>query len=408
MTIHAQRRGFPIVALVGLVWLACGAGDWFMRFHWYRWQATLVAGPAVETVGPFASMRTIEVPVRRGGDLSHLLGIPKVAALFEDERPAMIETSDEFGYRNHPPTATNNYSVVVTGSSFMNSGYPMTNILASRLSRQLGVPVYNAAFPGRGPFIGLIRFLQDERFVRNPPRVLVWGVVEREIGAHAFGGLLYQIELLVKHTIEARKQDSSILWRNLRPGSLKTALPDSSAIAQLSRRIWTFIRYYVFGRMNPAVAASGPSWKGAPFLFYSAAVESLRWMPAQRIVPSVADDIAIVSDYLRARGIALVMLLIPDKEQVYREFLPGVMLDEANPIPPSCLDELGERLRVKDVPVVSLLGPYREGAGQGRLLYWRDDTHWNSEAIAMAAEAVSHVVEPLLAAQPAAPGSGAF
>ncbi len=396
MKAFVQKKGFPVVAVVGLVWLLAGAGDWFMRFHWYRWHATLVAGRAVETVGPFASMLAMDYPARRGGDLSHLLGIPQVAAAFEDERPAVTEMTDEFGYRNIPPTATNTYGVVVTGSSFMNSGSPMTNMIASRLSQALGMPVYNAAFPGRGPFIGLVRFLQDERFVRNPPRVLVWGVVEREIGGHAFGGLLYQVELLVKRTIEPTTHASGFLWRNLHPGSLKTALPNSSAIAQLSRRAWTFTHYYVFGRINPEITVADPSWKGPPFLFYSAAIESLGWTPEQRMVPSVVEDIVIVSDYMRNRGITLVVLLIPDKEQVYREYLPATAASETSPTLPSCLLALEEGLRGRDVPVVNMLPVFRQRASAGELLYWRDDTHWNDAAIGLAARRCADEVAGLL------------
>ena len=186
-----DRAGAPVrvVVCVGLVWAAMLAADWTLRFAWYGWQVNLVSGAASAETGPSAPLLTIEVAASRGGDLTHLLGIPKAAAPFEQEHPAMVEQSDEFGFRNIPPAEGRSFSIVTAGDSFIAAGSTMTNTLNARLSAVSGLEAYNYAYPGRGPIFSVTRFLHDERFRQSPPKVLVWGLVEREIGGDMFADM---------------------------------------------------------------------------------------------------------------------------------------------------------------------------------------------------------------------------
>lgn len=388
-------RARILVAGLLALWVAMLAGDWWLRFRWYHWQQQVISVPRPESSGPFARLLDYDEPSRRGGDLSHLIGLPKVAAEFEETRPAFRQRTDEFGYRNVPPTTGTVYDVVVTGSSYMNSGVPMSNTIGARLEAELGKPVYNQAYPGLGPTVGLLRHLGDARFAARPPRVVVWGLVEREIGAKPLGGLVAQMERIgsVEPHAPARAR---ISWGSFRPVFLRISLPNSSAIAQMSAKIWHRLRYEVFGKLPDDIAPSRSDLEGGRFLFYAHAVKALRWGEKERDLDGVVRVIVTVQSRLRARGSELVILLVPDKEQAYREWLPDRLASESNPLPPSCLIALEEKLRAAGIPVCNVLAPFRDRAAEGEFLYYRDDTHWNDRGVAIAARELARVVVPLL------------
>jgi hypothetical protein len=383
------------VILVGAVWLALGAGDWFMRFHWYGWHQTFIWRPFKAAQGPRPPLQVIELPPSRGGDLTHLVGIPRAEAEFADERGPAIERSDEFGYRNAPPTTNTWYPVIVSGASYMDAGHPMTNMFAARLADNLGVPVYNHAYPGRGPFFGLNRLLEDARFNERPPKVLVWGIVEREVGGDAFDGMAYQLRNLGRYSDEGGAKPY-FDWTAFQPRRLKKSLPNTSALAQLSAKIWNQVRYATLGWLTPDVAVSDGTVEGRRFLFYTPAVTALKWTPKERRAEAVIAAIEELDLYLKRRGVALLIVLVPDKEQVYRELLPSRLNNPSSPIPPSCLLDLEAGLAAKGIRVVNMLEPFEARAAAGAMLYLRDDTHWNAEAIAMAADAAATAARELL------------
>jgi hypothetical protein len=386
-----------VVGVVAAAWLAIGAGDWAMRFRWFRWQDSIVSRGAMTSEALSAPMQKRENPEHRGGDLTRLVNIASFARAFEQVRPATVDWTDELGYRNEPPVTGRSYRIVVTGASYMNTGFPMTNMFSARLSAVGGVPVYNHAIAGHGPFMGPLKYLENKHFAEHPPRVLVWGIAEREIGGVPFAGFVYQLV----HRQRAQVVDAgraSVAWQALTPESLKTSLPNTSLLAQYGERAWNRLRYELFRQITPDVAVSAEDVEGAPFLFYAPAVTALKWSPQQRDADKVAWALGHFRDACRAKGTELVILLIPDKEQVYRDLLPPRLNSPSSPIPPSCLYDVERALQAAGIPVVNLLPDFEREAARGVFLYWRDDTHWNDRAMAMAAERLWRAVEPLLTA----------
>lgn len=379
---HASSRA--VAVLVGLVWIAMLALDWWMRFSWYGWQVTLVSRPAAGGGGPGAPMLRREVPERRGGDLTGLLGIPSVAERFGETKPAYTDVTDEFGFRNAPPSKGRSFPIVTAGDSFIASGATMSNTLSASLARISGEDVYNYAFAGRGPMFNVMHLLGDERFRESPPRVLVWGLVEREISGAMFSDMPYRLRQATALS-ESVAGSSRVNWSALLPAALKKSLPSSSAIAQLSSKAWNRVRYYVFGRISSEVAIARAPIEGKPVLFYTWAVRAMEWPPDVRRPDLIVRGIKELDDYVRGRGIALVVLLIPDKEQVYKDWLPEYLNPPSHPIPDSVLNAVENGLTQEGIRVVNLLGPYREQAGKDVLLYWQDDTHWNARGIDLAA-----------------------
>ena len=380
----APRRARAIVvALAGCV-LAVGAADWVMRIRWFRWHETLVLRPreAGAFDGPVRPLQVVQRPERHGGDLTRLIGLEAVARRFEEARPAAVDHSDEFGFHNLPSSADRTFDVVLAGDSFMGCGDSVADTPASRLSSVLGRPVYTYAYPGLGPVFAVTHFLGDERFRAHPPRTLVWGLVERELRGDVLEGL---VEFLARGAVApaapAGPARPTVNLHALQPRQLARSLPDTSAAAHIAHKAWNALRYRLLGRLCPDVAVSERPIGGKPVLFYAHAARAMQWPREVRRPDQMLAAMSAFAAALRQRGIEPVILLIPDKEQVYRELLPPDLRDVDPPIPPSTLLDLEAGLRTAGIRVVNLLPAFRAAAARDQLIYWADDTHWNGAGI---------------------------
>lgn len=388
----SNRKAFWFTVALGLLWLLLVAGDWGLRFAWFRWHVNLATRPRAQIL----EATSWEVPASSGGDLTRLLQVPSLTEVFEQPRPAQTGYRDEFGWPNPPPVSGRHFPVVVVGDSYMTTGSSASNTFSGSLSGLAGLPVYNYSEAGRGPTVCLRRFLADSRFVRDPPSVVIWGLVEREIGGDMFLGLVGWLK--AQETAVAARDDRWVFHPDaLLPLQLKTSLPASSALAQISRRVWTILRYRLFRELSEemVVEASAPV-DGKRFLFYVPAAKAMRWTRAERKPELMAEAILYVADILKERGSKLVVVLIPDKEQTYRDWLPARLRDEPPGLAPSCLLDIEDALKGSDVTVVNLLPVFRELASKDRLLYWPDDTHWNPEGIDAAVASTWDVVRDVV------------
>jgi hypothetical protein len=377
---------------VGLVWIAIGAGDWFMRFHWFGWQRNFVLQPVVTpTHSAVASVQT-NAP-RLGGDLSSLIGIPKVSARYEEARPGATNYIDEAGYRN-AERVRSEYQVVLVGDSYAATGPRFEDSLAAKLADQIGQPVYNHAAEGRGTFWAATRFFASEKFRGREPRVVVWPLIEREIAGEYFNGGLFQILSADRVAKNADVSVARIDWNQLAPASLRRSLPNSSALSLFAGKVWTRVNYEIFGQVNSYVVPGVSDVSGGPMLFYLESINSQRWTDDKRQLSGVGHALSEISRLARARGMEIVYVLVPDKERVYAEALPAHIRASVRP---SVLPQVEALLREKGLVVVNLQQAFADVAARGGLLYWRDDTHWNPAGVELAVEAVSGEVRRLLA-----------
>ncbi len=383
---------FPVVALVA-VWAGLVAIDWFMRFHHFRWQDRLIRHPSASVSavrGPDVPMSRRTIPEGPYADLTRLAAVDAITQRYGETKPETWLAADEAGYRNDPPTDGVMFPVMVTGDSFMHVQFGEEGSFTRLLENDLGVRVYNHAYPGSGAFWGLHRYLLEGRFRDRPPRVIVWGLLEREIAGDLFAGYVYHVRILNKQEkgVAAGPASATIAWDQLNPRKLKATLPNTSYVSAAVNRLWNVLRYQLFGVMTRDVILSRPDSNGQHYLFYLYNLEAMKWSQEQRNPSQAAWAVDFIRDALRERGSELVVLLIPDKEQIYRELIP----ERYGPFPESTLIEFEQELRKLDVPVLNLLPTYRDLAADGRELYWRDDTHWRPEAMAIAADQTAALI----------------
>lgn len=398
-----RRRALLFVALFVVGWLALLAVDWYQRFTRYEFEKRLISRPrrpsAIVEARPLFT--TNQVPASRGGDLTQLIGIRSVAKIYEEERPPGLRIVDRYGYMNRPYDPDAVPDVVVVGDSFMAAGH-VDELFATRLSKRSGLFVYNHSLMGHGPFISLYRFLDAPRFTGRRPPVVVWGFAEREISGEAFVGMVYQ--LTIREQPEERKPSEPravrpghmrVNWRLLEPHALQSALPDTSFAAQSGEWLWNRARYYLFRQLTGWVVEATDPVMGKPILFYRYHIDVIAMADERSDPDRIGRSAERLVRYLRERGMELVVVLIPEKEQVYRRAIPPVFNPPDHPIPPSILWEVEEELERRQIRVVNLLRPFREAAEQGQLIYWRDDTHWNPHGIDIAVDIVWEQVEDL-------------
>lgn len=342
--------------------------------------------------GSFPPMGVFTNPSVRGGDLTTLLGSARDADPYKEWKPAATNWSDEFGFRNRPPTVSQKYRVVTVGDSFMLAGPRMEDTFAGCLERKLGEPIYNYAVDGRGAVWPMARFLHSPRFADGFPAVVVWGLLERDLENLAWSDELAR-ELNAEPLGVCAGWSLPVRRDALTPSSLKKTLPGSSALAQLARRAGTQIGRLLPNARRSVVVAS----VCGNMLFYEPAIRRLNEPVCSNEIARIARTVIFVSDECRKRGAVLVAVLIPDKEHVYCEWLPDPPVEEHDRA-----SALEQTLRQNELILVNLLPVLREESRRGQLLYWRDDTHWNTVGIERSVEAALPVIRQALETKRAA------
>lgn len=345
--------GIPLVDLAGRL-----LPETFFAFR--AWELACAVGP--DAPGPFRSSFTFK---KQGvfGDLANLM---KVRA-FRQPRDQVF-TTDSHGFRNAEAPADKWYPVVTVGDSDM-AGCAMSDdqTFPVRLQQTLGVPVYNYA-PRT-----ISAFLRDERFRKRPPRLVIWQQIERTMVHGYFQPYLEWTDVTQPPPVIAPPRQPALTVPRL-----------STYVA---RDLFQELRWHLTRTTSPAIAHVDQK---TGMLFFSAGAEMNTISAAQRGLSSVLRGVENVDCQCRARGITLVYLPLPDKENVYRFLLPAEM--QPDPGIPAFLSLVHHGLMERGVPVVDLLAAFRQMAGSGKFMYYLDDTHWNPDGVQTAVDLVADFI----------------
>ncbi|NQT86927.1 hypothetical protein HQ560_09195 [bacterium] len=370
------------VLLVAGVWLGLAVAESVHRL------APFIHPPGRNPSGapaPYRPLAHARLVGDAGGDLTRMLGFRAGAGLFGVPRADIDVKADRFGFRNEPRLADTYCPVVVTGDSYMDQGVTNDATPAGQLSRALGVPVYDRTYMARGPWTGAREFLRADRFEQRPPKVLVWGFVERSVRAGGF-----------REPKPKPVPPPGAWWERLRreanafPGIARDTLRKGSMLKRWAVNVRAETVYRLTGEFLPGVRekvllGTGPD--GFP-LFLAGGVQSLAFTAKRRGLPVVVKAIETVHAECERRGIHLLVLLVPDKGHVYAHALRP---EERPTLPaPDALTDLAARLDGRGIHVVNLLPVFLARNGDGDPpLYYPDDTHWNEYGIRIAMETVA-------------------
>jgi len=111
-------------------------------------------------------------------------------------------------------------------------------------------------------------------------------------------------------------------------------------------------------------------------------------------IDATARELARRTAFLTARGIAYIVMIVPDKFTIYPEHLPPWVTRTAGPTP---LERLVAALRARDVPFVDLRAPLIAAKGRERV-YFQTDSHWNLAGATVGYDALMRATQQALGA----------
>ncbi|QTA81895.1 Acetyltransferase domain-containing protein [Desulfonema limicola] len=299
------------------------------------------------------------------GDLANMLKVKK----FRKYRYQKF-TTDPYGFRNPAYKENTYYPVVATGDSDMaGSSLSDERIFSICLENKLGVPVYNYA-PSTP-----IDVLINKRFINHPPKFIIWEEVERFILSYGYNKYL----TLSPNSIIVLRQSGKAV-------NQEKDLPRFTDY--FAAQIFYETRWRLFEILPPSI---GYIDENTGMLCYSEGLNMLKTSPRQRGIDVVLNGIERVHKYCMKRGIKLIYIPLPDKENIYQDLLPE-NLKQGYP-GKDFLELLHEGLDARNILNVKLIHEFRKQAEKGELVYFQDDTHWNEKGVSIAAEMTAELIK---------------
>lgn len=277
--------------------------------------------------------------------------------------------TDSLGFRNDGDYAGE--KVLLVGDSFIaGSGGDQADLLSAQLRRDYGIPAYNLAFPGE--VHSYVRYVQS--FFQTHPG-------EARVLLFLFEGNDFPIPKprRAAPAASATPAPSALeIYRKEFQQSLKELLVYRFGFS-LYHMVNKRLRPQDYGRVT-VLKVRGPENLYLGFLNgYVAVTRRAAYDGGEEF----AAKLARIQDRLAG------LFFIPTKFRVYYDFL------EINPrpaLPNAHWDYLKKQAGALGIRCVDLTGPLKEESRrllpEGKLTFWKDDTHWNRYGMAVATRAI--------------------
>jgi GDSL-like lipase/acylhydrolase family protein len=290
-------------------------------------------------------------------------------------------TYDGHGYRN--ATALARADIALIGDSYVEGGieggYVSDHeVVSSFLQERLGRSVANLGVAGYGTAQELVVLQRDA--MPLAPRVVIWFFFE---GNDLYNDQEFENAMLAPHNVRATAwTEGHGWWRR----SLIRAVT-----AQLRLMLSPFVAGYC-----PAFAtvAAGPH-AGRKVLFGPEAAapwtdfERRRWESAQRTLQQAATVTV-------ARGVKLLLVYVPNKFRVYRDFVNLQPYSELHRWTVWPLPELfAQFCRDNQLACLDLTGAFRAAVRAGGMPHGLTDSHWSPEGHRLVAERLEETLTSL-------------
>ena len=276
--------------------------------------------------------------------------------------------TDRYGFRKKDAEGMRPQVVIIGDSNIAGVGLTQEQMLSEVLEEQLKIPVYPYAPAG-----SINAFLKDLRFQKDPPQVVIVSYIERDILNIPFPKLSQRRERF-RSFYEWRDKLTQIRWVQ-------------SVGVMLDRLFKMNMLNYVRARVGngtPKDYYHFPS-KFGPMLFVQGEAAN-KEVPYERFQKAV-ETIETCDQILRKRNIRFIFLPIPNKENIYHDFLP-------DPRRPVFLEQLLQELKKRKIETVDTQKAFEdEYRKNSALLFFLDDSHWNPRGVRLAADRTVKLIE---------------
>ncbi len=148
---------------------------------------------------------------------------------------------------------------------------------------------------------------------------------------------------------------------------------------KLATASWGILRYALFGVGNDGVIVGRDEW-----LFTREEFE--HYPDGMKEEQARLDLVARIHDFLKSRGITLVVAVVPAKTRIYADALGDIPFPQEK--------QEGYRrfhtgLKKRGILAPDLLEPLAQAKKQGIQVFMRTDTHWSPEGAEIAAQAIA-------------------
>lgn len=326
-------------------------------FTFRAWEALKVQ-KIYPTSGPFYP--NIEIVMQEEGDLAHHTKL----AIKKD----VIWQTDIYGQRKKNNNI-NKYDIVIVGESNIGgSTLTQKDTIAQVLERNLGLKVYPFVDNDVPPING---FFNNNRFMINPPKIVILGVIERHIS------LLPEIKAL-------SNQKNIILWE------------EKPKLAVLADRVYkNNMARYLLARVKKTkekiiniirnffikdYATNSPYADGNKMLFLQGPTANIA--VSEGTIKKIITILNSYNQICKARKIRFIFLPIPNKENIYYDQLPIKNK-------PDFLKRLIKQLKEASIEVIDTQTAFDQTRNSHDVILFNiDDSHWNANAVNLTADLI--------------------
>ncbi|HYA90785.1 MAG TPA: hypothetical protein VEK32_04740 [Thermodesulfobacteriota bacterium] len=276
--------------------------------------------------------------------------------------------TDRYGFRKKDAEGMKPQVVIIGDSNIVGIGLTQEEMLSEVLEGQLKVPVYPYA-----PVGSINTFLKDFRFKEDSPKIVIVSFIERDI-------------LNMPPPKASRKGETLLAFYKWRDKIEQTRWVQSVGV-MLDRLFKMNMLNYVRAKVGNGTLINFchfPS-KFGPMLFVQGEAAN-KEVPYERI-HKAAETIEAYDQILRKRNIRFIFLPIPNKENIYHDFLP-------DPRRPVFLEQLIQELKKRKIETVDTQKAFEdEYRKKSALLFFLDDSHWNPRGVRLAADRTVKLIE---------------
>lgn len=283
--------------------------------------------------------------------------------------------TDQYGYRKRDTYLQKHKIVIVGESNIAGSSLTQEEILSEVLEDQLKVSTYPYA-----PVSGINSFLKEERFIKNSPDIVIFARIEREL-----------MDLDALKPIRAKRFFSKFK-RKFRENRMTQSLA-----IQLDRISKMIMLHYFRASLRRGITTAKHSGPEPVFSQYG----PILFFQGRRVNEDVSKEklnkaIEVIKSYneaVRSRGMRFIFLPIPNKENIFYEYLGTKR--------PVFLEQLIFGLKSYGVETIDTQRAFEEAFQKEQvLLYHTDDTHWNGNAVKIAANLLARMIKEKDATSP--------
>jgi alginate O-acetyltransferase complex protein AlgJ len=272
--------------------------------------------------------------------------------------------TDQYGYRKKNSGATHYEVVIIGDSNIAGIGLSQEETLSEVLEDRLNAGVY--------PFApsDMNTFLKDRHFMDDPPEVVIVSSIERDI---------YNLPY-PKLRREAWPTLSNLKFQLQKKGWVQAVGVFLDRLFKMN--MMNYFRARIGNGKHREFCRSSTPFGTMDFLQGGAANESVS---TDRIEGAVR-TIEAYDRVLKEKGIHFIFLPIPNKENIYYQYLPDSKR-------PTFLETLIAELKRKKIETVDTQKAFEEKYRKDlALLYRLDDTHWNPAAVRITADLIQESI----------------